>query len=204
MKKCFFLIAVFQISFWINAQNDSSEQEKGTVDIWNFIVEEMPHFIGGEESLKHYIKTNVIYTNKAREDNVSGIVYISFVVDADGSVLDPVILRGLHRDLDSICIDLVENMPNWIPAIQKGKPVKCLYNLAIEFTVDKHQKNSDPVPSKYWSKKGKKQFLQKCLHEFGKSTSECDCWYNFIVWNYNTRKLADLELELMFEKQKCQ
>jgi len=107
------------------------------------------------------------------------------------------------KDLDSISITLVKNMPRWIPARHRGKPVKCQFNMPIEFNHKGKNGKNLPIPSKYWSKKGRRNFSQECLNEYGKTQAECDCWYNFIIWNYNTRKLDDLDLKSMFEYQKC-
>jgi hypothetical protein len=95
-------------------------------------------------------------------------------------------------------------MPNWIPAIQKGQPVACQFNLPIEFNLnEKRDGDTRPEPSKYWSKKGKKKFYALCTTDFGKSENECDCWYDFVIWNYNDDFMTDLDFEIIFDRQKC-
>ena len=95
-------------------------------------------------------------------------------------------------------------MPKWIPAKQRGNPVKCRYNLPIEFNNNQDVNSAKPVPSKYWSKKGKRRSMKLCVQEFKKSENKCDCWYNFMIWNYNDRTLKELELKVIFEKQSCE
>ena len=95
-------------------------------------------------------------------------------------------------------------MPPWIPAKLRGKPVKYQFNQPVKFTLSQNPGLKTPQPSDYWAKKGKKYFNQKCLEEHGKSRAECDCLYEFILWNYNNYRLDDLDLKMMFEKQKCE
>ena len=164
----------------------------------------MPEFKGGFEALSNYINSHAIYTQKALKDRVSGRIYVNFMVTENGQIEEVKIVKGLHRDLDSVCIDLVKNMPLWIPATQRGKSIKCFYNLPITFELNKKLHLNPPVPSKYWKKKGKKKFLKKCLKEFHKNKNECNCWYKFILYNYNDHKLNELNLHEMFKKQSCQ
>ena len=168
MSKYFIILTIVLTSILANAQVDSTNKEKGN-DIFGGCGEQMPYFAGGAEARIKYVVTNAIYTERARKENVSGRVYVSFVVDVDGSIVEPYILRGLHPDLDSISIIIVKKMPAWIPAKLRGKPIKCQFNMPIEFNLKDKKGKELPVPSKYWSKKGKKHFLEKCLQEFGKN-----------------------------------
>ena len=188
------------------AQNDSiSKNVKNDKEEYLItVVEQMPEYNGGLEALQKYINSNAIYTEKARKEKVKGKVFISFWVETDGSISEPKILKGLYPDLDSVSIELVKNMPKWIPAQQRGKPVKCRFNLPIEFDYGQDIKSDKPEPSKYWSKKGKKKFMKICTQEFKKSGIECNCWLNFIILNYNNKTLKELEIKEIFEKQKCE
>ena len=183
-------------------QSDSTSTSEEWVGL--FVVESLPEYVGGYEALAKYLNSTAVYTDEARKAGVSGKVYISFFIEADGSISDPKILRSLNSDLDSVSISLIKNMPKWIPARQRGEPVACQFNLPIVFSLDKKQGNSNlPEPSKYWSKKGKKKFYKLCTTEFDKSKEECNCWYDFVLWNYNDKFLYELNFEIIFEKQKC-
>lgn len=183
-------------------QSDSTSTSEEWVGL--IVVESLPEYVGGYEAFAKYLNSTAIYTDEARKAGVSGKVYISFLVEADGSITDPKILRSLNSDLDSVSISLIKNMPKWIPARQRGEPVACQFNLPIVFSLDENQGNSNlPEPSKYWSKKGKKKFYKLCTTEFDKSKEECNCWYDFVVWNYNDKFLHELNFEIIFEKQKC-
>lgn len=204
MKTQITIVVLLLITFSVIGQNDTIDRNGDKEIELVSSVESMPEFVGGFNALKKYVNSNAIYTENARIENITGKVYVSFWVETDGSISEPKILRGLYPDLDSISIDLVENMPKWIPATQRGKPVKCRFNLPIEFDNNQDINSDIPEPSKYWSKKGKKKFMKICTQEFKKSEIECDCWYNFIIWNYNNRTLKELEIKEIFEKQKCE
>ncbi len=202
MKRQLYILILLIISISLSAQNDSTQQIKEEVF---FFVDKMPVFVGGYEALIGYLKTNAVYTEKAINEKVAGRVFISFFVETDGSITDPIVLKGLHPDLDNICLELVKNMPKWTPAERSGKPIKIRYNLPIEFNLYKNniEKTVDFTISQYWRKKGKKKFIKTCTSDFNKSAAECNCWLYFIIWNYNDKKLEELNLDEIFKTQKC-
>lgn len=99
------------------------------------IVENMPSFPGGDEALLKYLGQNIKYPAIARDAGIQGRVYVTFVVEKDGSVTDVKVLRGIGGGCDEEAIRVVENMPKWSPGKQRGKPVKVQYNLPIRFTL---------------------------------------------------------------------
>lgn len=202
MKRPLYILIILIFSIALCAQNDSTQQIAEELIV---VVEEMPEFVGGYEALKGYLKTNAVYTEKAINEKVSGRVIISFIVEKDGSITDPIVMRGLHPDLDSIGLELMKNMPKWTPAKQRGKPIKCTYTVPIEFNIYKNniEKTADFTISHYWNKKGKEKFITTCTRDFNKSDSECNCWLYFIIWNYNEKKLEELSLDEIFKTQKC-
>jgi len=118
----------------------NDERIKNDSDIY-VIVESMPEFVGGMNQLYKYINANVTYTEKAKKAKVSGSVFISFIIDPDGSVTKPKIVKGIHPDLDSISLLIIKNMPYWIPGYQKGIPVSVKYNLPINFNLEQYNKS---------------------------------------------------------------
>ncbi|MCA1752638.1 MAG: energy transducer TonB [Flavobacteriales bacterium] len=168
-----------------------------------FMAEQMPEYIGGYEALARYLNTYAVYTMDAREAGVSGVVFLSFTVERDGTLNEVKVLRRLHRDLDSIAAKAVREMPPWLPAMRRGKPVAVQYNLPVKFSLENGDPLRMPEPSKYWENRGKRLFYKSCKEEFGYSGDECDCWYRFVVFNYNTRHFHELNLGEMFEKHTC-
>lgn len=99
------------------------------------IVEEMPSFPGGEAELFKYLGKNVKFPPMAQDAGISGVVYVTFVVDENGKVRDPKVLRGIGGGCDEEALRVMKAMPNWEPGKQRGKPVRVQYNLPIRFTL---------------------------------------------------------------------
>lgn len=163
----------------------------------------MPEYIGGHEALSKYLNTHAVYTMNAREAGVSGVVYVSFMVDTNGSIGDIKVVRSLHRDLDSNAVQAVREMPPWLPATRRGKPVAVQYHLPVKFSLAEGDPLRIPEASQHWKKRGKRLFYKTCTEEFGHTIEECDCWYRFVVFNYNTRYFHELSFAEIFERQKC-
>ncbi len=100
------------------------------------VVEEMPQFPGGNEALIDYLVKNVVYPKEAKDNNISGRVFVSFVVEKDGSIGDVKILRGIGGGCDEESVRVVSSMPKWIPGKQNGKPVRVAYNLPIKYALN--------------------------------------------------------------------
>jgi TonB family protein len=97
------------------------------------IVEEMPSFKGGEKVMLKYIGENIIYPFDARQKQITGRVYVSFVVDKSGYVREPKILRGIGGGCDQEALRVVQSMPQWNPGYQNGRPVNVQFNLPVYF-----------------------------------------------------------------------
>jgi len=101
------------------------------------VVESMPEFPGGESALENFLKNNIFYPKAARENHIQGTVYITFVVEKDGSLSDIKVLRGIGGGCDEEALRVVKLMPKWNPGKQNGKAVKVQYTLAVKFNPDK-------------------------------------------------------------------
>jgi protein TonB len=97
------------------------------------IVEKMPEFPGGIEALFSYLGENIKYPDMAKDAHIEGKVYITFVVDKDGSIAGVKVLRGIGGGCDEEAIRVVKSMPKWYPGQQRGKSVRVQYNLPINF-----------------------------------------------------------------------
>ncbi len=95
-----------------------------------------PEFPGGENALFKYLSENLKYTKEAREINLEGPVYVSFVVSKDGSISDVQILRGLGAGLDEEVIRVIKGMPDWNPGMQHGKNVNVRYRIPVKFNLN--------------------------------------------------------------------
>ena len=101
-----------------------------------FVVEQMPQYPGGEDSLRNYIATKVKYPDLAKQNNLSGRVYITFIVSKDGSVKDAKIARSSgYTILDDEAMRVINAMPKWTPGMQKGQAVNVSYTVPINFSL---------------------------------------------------------------------
>ncbi len=117
---------VLPVKFTLSSGN---EDEKTVFTV----VEEMPEFPGGDEAKTAYMKSKLSYPESALKSKTEGTVYITFVVEKDGSVNDVKILRGVHPDLDAAAMKAVIEMPAWKPGKQRGEPVRVQFNLPVRF-----------------------------------------------------------------------
>src|SRR5690606_31883425 len=85
------------------------------------VVENMPVPSGGMEKWSQYLADNLVYTKEAKEKGVTGTVYLTFIVDTEGSVQHVEILRGIGCGLDEEALRVIKNSPNWIPGTQTGQ-----------------------------------------------------------------------------------
>ncbi len=115
----------------IKAQAEEEEEEAQVF----FIVEDMPEFPGGELALRKYIANAIKYPVIAQENGIQGKVYVTFVVDKDGSISDAKIARGVDPSLDKEALRVVGTLPKWKPGKQRGKPVRVSYTVPINFVL---------------------------------------------------------------------
>ena len=99
------------------------------------VVEDPPGFPGGDEARMRYLQDNIRYPAIAREAGIQGTIFISFVVERDGSITDVQVLRGIGGGCDEEAIRVVRNMPRWTPGKQRGRPVRVQFTMPIRFTL---------------------------------------------------------------------
>ena len=123
------------------------------------IVEQMPQYTGGEEAMMKYVAENIKYPQAAKDKNISGRVFVGFVIEKDGSVSNVKVVRGIGGGCDEEAARVIKEMPKWKPGMQKGKPVRVNYMMPIFFKLDDGQpaksvkkekaNNPDMTPDKY-------------------------------------------------------
>lgn len=109
------------------------QEAVATADSVYSVVEQEPEFPGGMEAMYKYLAENIKYPEQAKADGVQGRVFVRFVIEADGSVNNAQVLRGIGGGCDEEALRVVEAMPMWKPGTQDGKPVRVQYNLPITF-----------------------------------------------------------------------
>ena len=108
------------------------EEEEEDVQIFT-VVENDPMFPGGMEALYKYLRENIKYPQLARDNNITGKVYVTFVVEKDGSIANPRVLKDIGGGCGQEAIRVVKSMPKWTPGKQRGKAVRVQFNLPVSF-----------------------------------------------------------------------
>lgn len=109
------------------------DKEDGRGEIFT-IVENDPEFPGGMEALCQYFSKNLRYPALAKECNITGKVYVSFVVEKDGSIARPRIIRDIGGGCGAESVRVVRAMPRWKLGRQYGKRVRVKFNLPSHLT----------------------------------------------------------------------
>ena len=151
MKKLFFFLTLFIFTSHIFAQaskNKSknknqtkiSKQDSIIIAMNNKVyteVQELPQFPGGDKALVKFISDNIVYPEKEKNSGIKGRVTVSFVIDRDGNVKNPVVKEGIegYPAFEKEALRVVSILPKWIPAKHMGRRVACLFTLPIDFTL---------------------------------------------------------------------
>ena len=113
----------------VEEEEEEEEQQIFTV------VENDPEFPGGMEALYKYLAQNIKYPQLARDNNITGRVYVTFVVERDGSITGCRVLRDIGGGCGQEAIRVVKAMPKWHPGKQRGKAVRVQFNLPVNFNL---------------------------------------------------------------------
>jgi protein TonB len=97
------------------------------------VVEQQAEYPGGLESMAKFLQKNVKYPAAARRMGIEGSVFVSFVVDKEGKISDPQVVKGISAECDKEAIRVVNLMPPWKPGKQNGRAVKSRFVLPIKF-----------------------------------------------------------------------
>jgi protein TonB len=100
------------------------------------VVEQMPEFPGGDQTMRKFLRDNIRYPMMAKESGITGTVYVTFVVSVTGQISEVKLLRGIGGGCDEEAVRVVKTMPSWIPGRQTGKPVPVQFNLPIKFSLN--------------------------------------------------------------------
>jgi periplasmic protein TonB len=112
----------------------TSEQEVNDNEIYT-VIEEIPSFPGGDMERINYVRSRLVYPNAAKINSVQGSVVVVFIIEKNGSISNIKIEKGIGSGCDEEAIRVVQNMPNWTPGKQRGKPVRVLLKMPIRFSL---------------------------------------------------------------------
>jgi len=100
------------------------------------VVDQMPEYPGGVDALRMFLAQNIKYPVEAQKKGTQGKVYVTFVVEKDGSVTIAKIARSVSPELDAEALRVVKLMNNWTPGKHNGKQVRVSYTLPIKFALE--------------------------------------------------------------------
>lgn len=96
-------------------------------------VEQPAEFKGGQAALMRWLSNHIRYPEAAQQNGVQGRVIVKFVVEKDGSIGSPTIVKGVDKDLDHEALRVVKSMPKWQPGKNNGQAVRSYFNLPVTF-----------------------------------------------------------------------
>ncbi|WP_316746506.1 TonB family protein [Pedobacter gandavensis] len=104
--------------------------------VYDFVsIEQQPTFPGGMENFYKYLKSTVKYPKEAQDKNIQGKVFLSFIVEKDGSLVDIKVERKLGGGTDEEAVRVLKESPKWIPGVTNNKLVRVKFNIPISFTL---------------------------------------------------------------------
>lgn len=119
------------------------EEEAVYPPIYN-VIDQMPEFPGGMDKLLQFINDNMKYPTKAQTEGIQGRVVVQFIVDENGYIIEPNIVRSIEPSLDKEALRIIKMLPQWKPGILKGKAVKVKYTVPVTFKLNKNKRRNTP------------------------------------------------------------
>lgn len=99
------------------------------------VVENPPTFPGGDDARIKFMVENIKYPQEAREKGIQGTVFVTYVVEKDGTITNVKVLRGIGGGCDEEAVRVIESMPRWIPGKQRGEAVRVQFNMPVRFAL---------------------------------------------------------------------
>lgn len=98
-------------------------------------VEKLPEFPGGIVAFMKWLTRNLNYPRQAQQQKIQGKVIVSFIVNKDGSIASPTIVKSVDPLLDREALRVIRIMPRWKPGIEDGKPCRTMFAVPVNFVL---------------------------------------------------------------------
>ena len=99
-----------------------------------FLVEVMPSFRGGDiNKFREWVQKRTNYPQAAIEAGLQGKVYMTFIIEPDGSVSNVTVVKGVAPLIDNEAVKAIQASPRWSPGLQRGQPVRVRYSMWLNF-----------------------------------------------------------------------
>jgi protein TonB len=99
-------------------------------------VDSYPEFEGGMAAWAKFLQHNLKYPGAAQEEGIQGKVFVSFVIETDGSVSNVTIIKGIGAGCDEEALRVIKKSPKWKPGQQQNKSVRVRYTIPLAFTLN--------------------------------------------------------------------
>ena len=122
--------------FWLkNKETSAAPSQEAVVgqDSIHRVAEVMPQYPGGPNEMMRYIQENIKYPQSAKDNKIEGRVFVSFVVEKDGSITNAAVMRGIDKECDAEALRVVALMPKWTPGQHKGEVVRTQFTIPIYY-----------------------------------------------------------------------
>lgn len=143
MKKLILLVVMTVVGHFLIAQDNDTTIYKVAEEAPRFpVCEKLDTTVAvkaqcAQQQLMAFMSRNIFYPNEAREQNIEGQVVLTFVVEKDGSITNPKILKDIGGNCGIEALRLVnlmvEQQIKWVPGKNQGKPVRTQFNLPVRF-----------------------------------------------------------------------
>jgi periplasmic protein TonB len=120
----------------VGAGDENLTGDGGVTDEPFVFVEVMPSFRGGDiNKFRDWVQKRINYPQLAIDRKLQGIVFLTFIVEADGAVSSVAILQGVDPIIDVEAVKAIESSPKWSPGLQRGQPVRVRYSIKLNFLI---------------------------------------------------------------------
>ena len=142
--KVLLTLPVFALLILLNTQCDNTKpndakpqpavtETEAIQDSIYRVSEVMPQYPGGPNEMMKYLQENIKYPQSAKDNKIEGRVFVTFVVEKDGSITNATVLRGIDKECDAEALRVVSSMPKWNPGQHKGEVVRTQFTIPIYY-----------------------------------------------------------------------
>jgi periplasmic protein TonB len=113
-----------------------SGQDGSATDEPFFLVEVMPSFKGGDiNKFRFWVQNRTNYPQAAIDSKIQGKIFLTFIVESDGSVSNVTVVKGVDPIIDTEAVKAIQASPKWNPGMQRGQPVRVRFSMYVTFKI---------------------------------------------------------------------
>lgn len=97
------------------------------------VIERLPEFPGGMVEFMKWLTKNLSYPVIAQQQKIQGKVLVSFIINKDGTISSPKVVKSVSPELDREALRVIRIMPKWKPGEDHGKPCRTYFCIPVVF-----------------------------------------------------------------------